>query len=230
MDANEFDGKDLDDAIGAAAAALGLPASEVDYEIVEGGRKGVFGLGARPVRIRVASVERGSVPLRDAPHAPLPARVSEPVASLPASPPATALGEIIAKMGFELRIDEARHDGTLELTLDGPDRKRLTAKDGELLSALEFVLHRMGRRGWPDEPPVRVACSGFRSERDDELVDMVREAAAQVARSGLPHRLAAMNPYQRRVVHMTVREHPGLTTVSEGDGFLKRVRVEKIAP
>jgi predicted RNA-binding protein Jag len=39
-----------------------------------------------------------------------------------------------------------------------------------------------------------------------------------------------MNPYERRVVHMTVRELPGLTTVSEGDGFLKRIRVERLAP
>jgi spoIIIJ-associated protein len=230
MDAKEFDGKDLDDAIGAAAAALGLPASEVDYEIVEGGRKGVFGLGARLVRIRVASVGTEPAAPRVADEAPIPTRAPESPPAAPASAPAGALRDIIAKMGFDLRLDEARHDGTLELTLDGPDLKRLTAKDGELLSALEFVLHRMGRRGWPDEPPVRVACRGFRSERDDELVDMVREAAAQVARSGLPHRLQAMNPYQRRVVHMTVRELPGLTTVSEGDGFLKRVRLEKIAP
>ena len=230
MEAKEFDGKDLDDAIGAAAAALGLPASEVDYEIVEGGRKGVFGLGARLVRIRVASVGSEPAAPRRAPQAPIPARAPEPGPAVPASAPAGALRDIIAKMGFDLRLDEVRQDGTLELTLDGPDRKRLTAKDGELLSALEFVLHRMGRRGWPDEPPVRVVCRGFRSERDDELVEMVREAAAQVARSGLPHRLQEMNPYQRRVVHMTVREHPGLTTVSEGDGFLKRVRVEKIAP
>ena len=75
---------------------------------------------------------------------------------------------------------------TLELTLDGPDRKRLTANDGELLSALEFVLDRMGRRAWPDEPPLRLVCRGFRSERDDELVEMVREAAAQVAAPGCP--------------------------------------------
>jgi len=232
MDTKEFDGKDLDDAIGAAAAALGLPASEVDYEIVEGGRKGVFGLGARPVRIRVAPLETRPVATHSVPRAPqaVPTRAPEAAPAAAASAAGAALRDIIAKMGFDLRIDEGRQDGTLELTLDGPDRKRLTAKDGELLAALEFVLHRMGRRGWPDEPPVRVACRGFRSERDDELVDMVREAAAQVARSGLPHRLQAMNPYQRRVVHMTVREHPGLTTVSEGDGFLKRVRVEKIAP
>jgi predicted RNA-binding protein Jag len=92
------------------------------------------------------------------------------------SPPATTLGDIVAKMGFDLGVDEARRDGTLELTLDGPDRKRLTAHDGELLSALEFLLNRMGRRAWPDEP--RCFRRGFRSERDNELVVLVREAAA----------------------------------------------------
>ena len=218
MDAKEFDGKDLEDALDAAAVALGRPASEFDYEILEGGRKGVFGLGARPVRIRVAEGAAAAV-------APGPS----PVPASP-SPPGAALRDIIEKMGFELRVEEARRDGTLELTLDGPDRKRLTARDGELLSAVEFVLNRMGRRAWPDEPVVHLVCRGFRSERDDELVEIVREAAEQVARSGQPRRLHAMNPYERRVVHMTVRELPGLTTVSEGDGFLKRVRVEKIAP
>jgi spoIIIJ-associated protein len=226
MDAKEFDGKDLEDALSAAVAALGRPASELDYEILEGGRKGVFGLGARPVRIRVAVVTGVAA-----------ARLSSPPPAIPKeetsttdSPPHAALREIISKMGFDLRVEEARRDGTLELTLDGPDRKSLTARDGELLSAIEFVLNRMGRRAWPDEPSVRLVCRGFRSERDDELVLMVREAAAQVARSGVPRRLRAMNPYERRVVHMTVRELPGMTTVSEGDGFLKRVRVEKLAP
>jgi len=230
MDAKEFDGKDLDDALSAASAELGRPASELDYEILEGGRKGVFGLGARPVRIRVAGLDPDPAPPRDTTRiAPREHPAPRPAAT-ELSPPAAALRDIVDKMGFELRVEETRRDGTLELSLDGPDRKRLIAKDGELLSAVEFVLNRMGRRAWPDEPPVHVVCRGFRSERDDELVEMVRQAVEQVARSGQPRRLHAMNPYERRVVHMTVREHPGLTTVSEGDGFLKRVRVEKLAP
>jgi len=226
MSALEFDGKDLEDALSAAVAALGRPASELDYEVIEGGRKGVFGLGARPVRIRVA-VPAGAVAAR--PSSPAPT-IPKPAGSTTHSPPGAALREIVSRMGFDLGVEEARQDGTLELTLDGPDRKNLMAKDGELLSAIEFMLNRMGRRAWPDEPSVRLVCRGFRSERDDELVSMVREAAAQVARSGVPRRLRAMNPYERRVVHMTVRELPGMTTVSEGDGFLKRVRVEKLAP
>lgn len=230
MDAKEFDGKDLEDALGAAVAALGRPASELDYEVLEGGRKGVFGLGARPVRIRVAVVAEaveGVPSARSLPPQPANRKLS---VSATDSPPRVALREIISKMGFDLGVEEARRDGTLELTVDGPDRKSLTARDGELLLALEFVLNRMGRRAWPDDPSVRLVCRGFRSERDDELVQMVKEAAAQVARSGVPRRLRAMNPYERRVVHMTVRELPGMTTVSEGDGFLKRIRVEKLAP
>jgi spoIIIJ-associated protein len=226
MEENEFDGRDLDGALEAAAKTLGRPVSELDYEVLEGGRKGVFGLGARPVRIRVAPGEHVVSPPRRKAELAIPSHA----APLAASPPCAALRDIIAEMGFELHVEEARRNGTLELTLDGADRKRLAAKDGELLSAMEFVLNRMGRRAWPAESPVHLVCHGFRSERDDELVELVREAAAQVSRSGLPRRLHAMNPYERRVVHMTVRELPGLTTVSEGDGFLKRVRVEKITP
>lgn len=235
MDPMEFDGKDLDDALAVAALALGRPASELDFEILEGGRKGVFGLGARLVRVRISGVAPVGPPEPASPASPSAVRVdttSAPTSAATAaatSAPAAALVTIFALMGYQLDVRETRRDATLELTLDGPDRKRLTAKDGELINALEFVLARMGRRAWPDEPAVRLTCQGFRSGKDDELAGTAREAAAEVARTGKPNRLRAMNPYERRVVHMTVREFEGLTTVSEGDGFLKRVRVEKIA-
>jgi spoIIIJ-associated protein len=223
MDPVEFDGKDLDDALAVAGATLGRKPSELDYEILEGGRKGVFGLGARPVRIRVAKAPRRDPEALVPPPPPPP---SPPAA--PLSPAGSALREIFDKMGFEVRLEETRRDGALEVTVDGADLPRLTARDGELILALEFVLNRMGRRAWPGEAPVHLLARGFRSERDDELVLLVRKTAAQVARSGTPQRLPAMNPYERRVVHVTVRELPGLTTVSEGDGFMKRVRVEKL--
>jgi len=223
MDLMEFDGKDLDEALAAAAEALGHPVSDLDYVILEGGRKGVFGIGARPVRVRVS----GSAATSGRSEGPITAPVP---ASSARSAPGEALARIVHYMGYDLNIEETRRDGALELALDGPDRKRLAARDGELISALEFVLSRMGRRAWPDDSQVRLTCPGFRSGKDAAIVELARKAAAEVARSGRPTRLRPMNPYERRVVHVTVRELKGLTTVSEGDGFLKRVRVEKIAP
>jgi len=219
MNALEFDGKDLDDALRAAAGALGVPLERLDYELVEGGRKGVFGLGARPVRIRVRS--DADPPAKASAPPPAPALPEEPSAAT------STLRRMIELMGLSLAAEEVPRDGTIEIVLDGPDRPRLTAKDGELLDALEFVLNRMARRLWPDAPPARLVCRGFTSERDVDLVALAREVASQVARSGQAKRLHAMNPYERRVVHVTVREFAGLTTISEGDGFLKRVRVQK---
>jgi spoIIIJ-associated protein len=220
MPTPEFDGRDLEEALSAASAALGRPAADLDYELIEEGRKGVFGLGARPVRIRVR-LEAGAAPASSG-GAPAPAPRATPQGR-----PAAMLERMIALSGLALTIRESLREGSTEISLDGADRKRLTARDGELLEALEFVLNRMGRRQWPDDPPVHLVCDGFQSSRDGELIEMIREVAARVARSGAPERLQPMNAYERRIVHVTVREFPGLTTVSEGDGFLKRVRVQK---
>jgi spoIIIJ-associated protein len=198
----EFDGKDLEEALSAAASAVGRPAAEIDYELVEGGRKGVFGLGSRPVRIRVADATE--------------------------SAPRRMLADILRLMGFSLEVSEGRREGVLELTLDGADRSRLLERDGELITALETVLGRMGRRAWPHEPAIRLTCPGFTNAEDAELVRRAREIAEEVLRSGSRRSLPEMNPYERRIVHMTIRELPGLRSSSEGEGFLKRVHVEKI--
>ena len=49
----EFEGKDLEEALGAASESLGIPEPDLDYEILEQGRRGLMGLGAKNVRIRV---------------------------------------------------------------------------------------------------------------------------------------------------------------------------------
>jgi spoIIIJ-associated protein len=201
----EFDGKDLEEALTAAASAVGRPAGDLDYELVEGGRKGVFGLGSRPVRIRVAAAAATEV-----------------------SAPRHMLDEVVRLMGFSLASAEARRDGVLELSLDGADRALLLERDGEVLTALETLLGRMGRRAWPDEPAVRVTCPGYVNQEDAGLVERVRTLAEEVLRAGGRRTLPAMNPYERRIVHMTVREFRELRSSSDGEGFLKRIHVEKI--
>jgi len=262
MSGRVFDGRSLDEALRAASEALGRPTAAFDYELVEGGRKGVFGLGARPVRIRIRDVAEAPAPSTERPvareHGPRPrpandARPARPPrperAAAPAPTPSQAhtapaafeapadpgspggtLQEMVRLMGFDLAVEESAHGATVDLLLDGPDKKRLTARSAEVLEALEFVLNRMARRRWPEVGSLRVLCKGFSNSKDDELVALVREVAAQVVTTGRPKRLQAMNPYERRVVHVTVREFPGLTTTSEGDGFLKRIRVEKTGP
>lgn len=211
----EFEGRDLDEALAAAAAALGIPAASVSYELVEEGRRGVLGLGARPTRIRVLEAPA------DAPQ-------------LPAAPPlAEAVRETLETLLRLARLDlSVRATGagnSVRLVLQGKDRRLLLLRDAELLAALQVVLQRMARRRWPEVGSIQVDCEGGPRQRDDNaLVDRVRVLAEQVLRTGEPGRLGELNPYERRLVHLTVGSYPGLKSTSEGEGFLKPILVTRV--
>jgi spoIIIJ-associated protein len=235
--AREFEGKDLDEAISAASSALAIPASELAWEMVEEGRRGVFGLGARLVRIRVTELpETGRRPAppaavatpskRPAPAPPV-ARTTTPSPRRGPDGLVETVDRMFALMGFRATAEAIAHDGGWTIQVGGPDRSQLVKRDGEILDAVEFLLNRMSRRAWPEAGSIRVACAGFHDRRDNEIAQLARKAAATVARSGAPETLPEMNPYERRLVHLTVREFKGVVSRSEGEGFIKRVRVER---
>jgi len=269
MGNREFEGRDLEEAIREAAAALGVPAGELHYEIVEQGRKGVFGLGAKNVRILVMPPvdELTDEQLRSLPvprsarteAVGAPNRQGATTTAKPGpSPRSNAVGQVAAVVesndaeraarrepspeqhevertltriveltGLDLNVDSTSAAGEVTLSVDGPDRKLLTHKNGELLHALQFLLNRMARRAWPGVRRVMVSAAGEREDRDNQLVHRAREIAQQVTETGKPRRTRPMNAYERRLVHLTVREIGGLASRSEGDGSLKRVRILK---
>lgn len=210
----EFEGADLDEALESASSALGVPAQTIRYRVLESGRRGLFGIGARAIRIRILSGPDSGVP----PGAPAPA--SKGVIEVEES-----VRRMVGLAGLDLHVAGSATDGVVKLVLEGPDRELLTQREGELLSALQFLLNRMARRTWPEAGHVVVECEGYRDRREDDLADLAREVARQVGRTGRPSKLRAMNPYERRVVHVTLREFPGVTSHSVGEGFLKQVTV-----
>lgn len=235
-DAPVFEGDDLDEALGAASAELGVPAERIAYDVLEEGRRGVFGLGARRVRIRVRGSEDDATALaipEGTEESGLGPQVEGPVAKAPADAPEPPPGlvetvsRMLTLMGFRASVRAARHPDGWTLHVAGADRKLLVKRDGEVLRAIEFLLNRMARRAWPGGGSLHVESEGFRSKRDEDLVELAREVAGVVARSGRAELLHEMNPYERRLVHLAIQEFEGVRSVSEGDGFFKRVRVER---
>ena len=238
-DEREFEGKDLDAALAAAAAELHVPAEELHYEMLEQGRRGLLGVGVRAVRIRVMPPLEDELPPSEADEEPRDAasapetreeRAPAPRAPLPAPVQAVewTVQRMIQLMGLELEVAVQVGEGVVELSLEGPDRKVLLARNAELLSALQFLLNRMGRRAWPEAGRIQVVCGGHARPRDEELVALARRVAKQVARTGKTRRLQPLNAYERRLVHLAVREFPGLTSASDGGGSLKRIRISKV--
>jgi spoIIIJ-associated protein len=219
----EFEGRNLEEALAAAGTALGVPAASLRYELLEEGRRGILGLGAVPTRIRVLETPA------PAPEAP----VSSPAVPDALSPSAEEVRATLETLLRLARLDlSVRATGTgssVRLYLQGRDRRLLLQRDAELLEAFQVVLHRMARRRWPDVGSIQVDCEGGPRRREDEaLVDRVRALAEQVLRTGEPGRLGELNPYERRLVHLTVGSYPGLKSTSEGEGFLKPILVTRV--
>jgi spoIIIJ-associated protein len=233
----EFEGKDLEDVLQAASASLGIAEPDLDYEIVEQGRRGLFGLGAKSVRIRVMppvgeSLKEGPARRRRS-HGDRRKRKESKPATPPSSPDADDVRITIQKMldlmGLKITAHAQQADSGLNVHLEGPDRKMLTQKDGELISALQFLLNRMAHRAWPEAGRIHLSCNGQRKRRDEDLAGLAREVAQQVSATGKAKRLHPMNAYERRLVHIAVRGFTELGSRSEGNGYLKRVRIYKIS-
>lgn len=266
----EFEGKDLEEALREASEGLGIPEPDLDYRILEQGRRGLMGLGAKNVRILVMppvshdmeahpEVEPAAEANPPANERRRPARRSnrgrgrrgnrqrgrrgrrQPAGNRPAgnkpAGPLTAEAEemlatvqkMLALMDLELEVRAEAVDSGVSLHFDGPDRDMLTQKDGELINALQFLLNRMAHRAWPDSGRIHLSSNGERRQRDEELIELAKEVAQQVAGTGEAKRLHPMNAYERRLVHIAVREFTELGSRSEGNGYMKRVKIYKIS-
>jgi len=139
-------------------------------------------------------------------------------------------GEIIAfvesvvlAMGLNLTVTSTVSDDGLEINLEGEDGGILIRRSGEGLQALQHLLATAFRRQLGEDYRVVLDCLGYRREKDAELRQMARFTAERAKATSAAQEIGPLNPYERRLVHLTVAEIAGVTSESIGDAFLKTV-------
>jgi spoIIIJ-associated protein len=216
-----FGGKDVEDALAAAGAALGLPVASLRYVVLDPGSPGRVGAKPTPARIAVildAPAPRGG---EAEPDDAFEGEEADPRAGI--REVVRALAEA-AGLDVSAEIEDGR--GAVVVRLDGPDRGFFLGEDGEgeVLRAFDHLLQRMFA---PDLVPqwLRVECGGFRERREAALEAEARALAERVRREGRPLPMPPLNAYERRIVHMALSGAPGIVTYSVGEGADRRVTV-----
>jgi spoIIIJ-associated protein len=133
--------------------------------------------------------------------------------------------------GFQLKVTvqataadgAAASEAEIIADLDGKDRELLLEHGAELLKALEHLAFRALRLETMYHDKIHVDCGGYRALRLEELRMTARVAAERVQTSKQPFRLNPMNSRERRVVHLTLKEMPGVRTESIGVGEERQV-------
>lgn len=158
----------------------------------------------------------------------MPRRPSErfPEAGGPQAEAAAKGTELLLRIaGLDLAPRVLQGEERLEIDLSGDDVDWCFADDGELVLALEHLLPRVIRSLSGEAPLVRVDCDNFQEIREERLRSLAQRVADEVRRRGRPRILEPMNPADRRIVHMTLADDPGVVTESTGEGYFKRVTI-----
>lgn len=136
------------------------------------------------------------------------------------------LEELVSFFGINVSVAADVSDDGIELSIgSNPASPRLIGHRGETLRAIEYLLNQMVKAHDGDSPRVLVDVAGYKEARRQQLEEQAREAAARVVESGAEEELKPMNPADRRVVHMALREIAGVQTESRGDGHDRRIVV-----
>ncbi len=121
--------------------------------------------------------------------------------------------------GTTAETDESTPDAprTLYVEFSGPDTPLLTARNGEVLNALEHVATKILRLEPDAHDQVAFDADHFKANRDRQLRDSAAAAIERVQSTGRPHAFPAMTSRERRMLHLILSES-GLPTASSGEG------------
>lgn len=236
----EFTAKTLDEAKELAAADFGVSVDEIDFDILEQPRKGLFGMKGN-ARV-MASYEAPAV----AEEAPAAAPAEE---SAPAEEPAPAsfedesesaaapelpedfdieksakvqaakkyLTDVLHALGLEnFQINAIRRDGNIVLDITGDKLGVVIGRRGETLDSLQYLTILASNRTEESYCRISIDCNGYRDKRRETLESLAKRTSAKVIKQGRKIALEPMNPYERRIIHSCVAEIEGVSSHSTG--------------
>jgi spoIIIJ-associated protein len=126
----------------------------------------------------------------------------------------------------EVTIDEYEGDeGELILDITGDNLAILIGRHGRTLDALQFVVSAITVRSMGFRYPVIVDVEGYKSRQREKLESIARSTANKAASQHRSVKMRPMTPYERRIVHIALRDDDRVDTASEGEGSARHVVV-----
>ncbi|HIJ79264.1 MAG: Jag N-terminal domain-containing protein [Desulfobulbaceae bacterium] len=236
----EYNGSDVDEAIRNACAALKVERDQVDVEIVATGSTGVFGIfGRKKAVVRVGLKNGGakgkaqSRPARAGQdEAVVKVRskredvVGDPVSAEDIELIKSDLGQILALMNCpsEITIDQDANN-KVHAHISGEHVEVIVGAEGQTLDGLQYLMRKIITRKFPQKVLFSLDAGDFRSNRTEELQERAVRLAQEVKDTGKTRTIPAINPAERRIVHMALQNDTEIRSRSVGDGIFKKVLI-----
>ena len=184
----------------------GIDKTAVQFQVLSEGERGLLGVGYAPARV-IASVDPGAVVEPEAADedSELGGEVRE------------VLERILDAIGVRAQISLQEDDESLVASLGGRELGLVIGKHGQTIDAIQYLVNAIVWRGQVDgRKQVVVDAAGYRARREATLEALAVRSAERVVSSERSVELEPMTAVERKVVHLRLKEFPGVATRSEG--------------
>jgi spoIIIJ-associated protein len=194
----------------------GLDKAAVRFQIVSEGERGLLGVGYAPAHV-IAMVEAIAEPV-------LPGEESEQ-----ARRAHEVLERIRGAIGVRARVELREGDEAITATFVGSQLGLVIGKHGQTIDAIQYLVNAITARAAEGErKPVVVDAAGYRARRQATLDLLSVRSAERAVSSGRPVELDPMTAVERKVVHLRLKDFPGVSTRSEGTEPNRYVVIEPV--
>lgn len=196
--------KTVDEAKAKAAEQLGLAIEEIEFTVLEEGKRGFLGIGAVDAKVS-ASYTLGGADIA-----------------------LEFIRKVVSDMELDLKIEkQAGSNDDILITADGEGAGALIGHHGETLDALQYLANLAANKRVKGEKrdyvKITLDIEGYRAKREESLRALARNRAAKVLKYKKSVMLEPMNPYERRIIHSEVQKVAGVSTNSIGSENNRRV-------
>jgi len=206
----EISGKTVDKAIQVALEQLGLSEYQVEVVVLKKGRSGVLGMGAEEARIKVKPL---LVPGEKADVVKVAKEVME------------ALIKFMRITADVFATQSATGELPVTLEIEGDDLGVLIGRRGQTLTSLQYIVRLIVAEKLKMWVPINVDVAGYKKRRYESLQNLALRLAEQVKRNRRLIMLEPMPADERRIIHLTLADHPDITTQSMGEGEVRKVAI-----
>ena len=145
-------------------------------------------------------------------------------------PPARFLQELIQRLTAPLapEVEIRIHEDTQPVTVivqDGSNSGILLGRDGQTLSALQYIANRIIAKNYPGTARIQLDTENFLEKQTEKLEKNAHQLAQRAIKAGKTMSTRPLSSYHRRIVHLALQGENKIRTKSKGDGPMKRVLI-----
>ena len=133
------------------------------------------------------------------------------------------VSDIITAMGLSNDVDAVREDDGICVKISGKGLGVMIGRRGETLDAIQYLTGLVVNRLDGDYVRITIDCGDYRVKRQETLQSLAKRVAEQVLKTDVSKTLEPMNPFERRIIHSTVSEIEGVSSISVGEEPNRRV-------